>query len=158
MMTLFKQSNQNQKGIALLVAMGTMLVVLIIGSLVLYLIVRGMRVTGGQERYETAYEAAVAALEVGKADAAALNINIAAPTIIKNITVGNYNATIRVERAGGQTFAPPGSAIKFARATLGPGGGGASGYYRNFYVHAIAIGPGGEQASLEAIERFTFTP
>lgn len=148
----------NQKGIALLVALGTMIIILILGSLVLFLIVRGLAITTGQARYATAYEAAVAGLEVGKTDAEILNSNPNAPPIVKNINIGRYAATIRVSRASSQSFGAAGTAIKFARATLGPGGGGPSGYYRNFYVHASVIGQTGEQASLEAIQRFTFQP
>jgi len=149
---------KHRKGIALLVALGTMIIILILGSLVLFLIVRGLAITSGQARYETAYEAAVAALEVGKTEAEILNINPNAPPIVRNLNIGPYAATIRVSRASSQSFGAAGTAIKFARATLGPGGGGPSGYYRNFYVHATVVGQAGEQASLEAIQRFIFQP
>ena len=64
---------KSSKGIALLVALGTMIVILIIGSLGVYIITRGLNVTSGQTRYETAYEAAVASLEIGLARATYLN-------------------------------------------------------------------------------------
>ena len=146
---------QNRKGIALLIALGTMIIILILGSLVLFLIVRGLGVTSGQVRYETAYEAAVAALEVGKEDAKALNANPNTPSIIRNMVIGSFNATVTTERASARSFTGAGTAIKFARATLGPGGGGASSYYRNYYIHAQVIGRTGEQVALEGVERYT---
>jgi Tfp pilus assembly protein PilX len=153
-MKLFKT---NQKGIALLIALGTMIVILIIASLAVYLIVRGVNVTRGQVRYETVYEAAVAALEIGKAEAEILNSSVALPSITRVDTIGNYEAVIFITRAGEQTFAMPGAATKFARGTQ-PGAGGPTGYYRNFYVHAIVTGRSGEQAQLEAMQRFVFSP
>ena len=60
---------KSSKGIALLIALGTMIVILTIGSLSIYLITKGLKVTAGQTRYETAYESAVASLEIGKARA-----------------------------------------------------------------------------------------
>lgn len=147
-----------EKGIALLVALGTMIVILIIGALVLYLIVRGLGVTGGQTRYETVYEASVAALEIGKSDAKILNANASLPSIIKNVNIGNYNATIRVEPAGELSIGAAGTSEKFARATLGTGAGGAVSYCRDFYIQAEVVGQGGEQATIEAIQRLSFEP
>lgn len=148
----------NRKGIALLVALGTMIVILILGSMVLYLIVRGLAVTSGQVRYETAYEAAVASMEVGKEEGQALNANPSLPNIIRNFNIGSYAATVTVDRASSQSFSVAGTAQKFARAIVGVGGGGPTGSYRVYYIRAEAVGHGGEQAAIEALYRISYSP
>jgi hypothetical protein len=146
----------NQSGIALLVAIGAMIVILIVGSLALYIVVRGMNVTRGQTRYETTYEAAIAALEIGKAKAESLNTFLSAPRImIDTVDVGGYKAITVAERTSAQAITMSGSAIKFARAISGPGATPASGSYRTYYVSATVLGRGGERVGVEILERFT---
>ena len=149
-------NEHNHRGIALLVAIGAMIVVLIVGSLALYVVVRGMRVTSGQTRYETTYEAAIAALEIGKAKAESLNTFLTAPPVmIDTVNVGGYEAIVVAERTSAQVITMSGSAIKFARAISGPGATPASGSYRTYYVSATVIGRSGERVGLEILERFT---
>ena len=148
--------NKQEKGIALLVALGTMVVVLIVGSLALYIVVRGMSVTRGQTRYETTYEAAVAALEISKAKAESLNVFLSAgPTLTDTIRVGGYDAITSAERTSARVITMSGTAIKFARAIAGPGSTPASGSYRTYYVSATILGHGGESVGIEALQRFT---
>lgn len=148
--------HRQESGIALLVAIGTMIVVLIVGSLALYIVVRGMNVTSGQIRYETTYEAAVAALEISKAKAESLNTYLSAPPVmIDTINVGGYNAITVAERTSAQVITMSGTAIKFARAIAGPGSTPASGSYRTYYVSATILGRGGERVGIEALQRFT---
>ncbi len=148
-----------QKGIALVVALGTMIVVLIVGSLVIYLVVRGLNVTSGQARYEGAYEAAVAGLELGKAKAESLNTFLdAPPKDSSEIKIGNYNVIVTAERTSATAITMSGTAIKFARAIAGPGATPASGSYRTYYVTATVIARGGERVGLEIIQRFSSQP
>ena len=148
--------NQNERGIALLVAIGAMIVVLIVGSLAVYVIVRGMNVTRGQARYETTYEAAIAALEIGKAKAESLNTYLSAPPLmVDTIRIGDYDAITVAERTSARVITMSGSAIKFARAIAGPGATPASGSYRTYYVSATILGRGGERVGVEILERFT---
>lgn len=150
---------KNQKGIALLVALGTMVVVLILGSLVIYLVVRGLNVTSGQAKYETVYEAAVAGLELGKAKAESLNTFLDAPPKDScEVKIGNHNVIVTAERTSATAITMSGTAIKFARAIAGPGATPASGSYRTYYVTATAIGRGGERVGLEIIQRFSSQP
>jgi len=154
-----REDVKNKKGIALLVALGTMIIILIVGSLVLYLIIRGMNVTRGQTSYETTYEAAVAALEVSKSMAAELNVNLEGPpSATDTVTLGPYRAIVSAERTGARVITMSGSAIKFARAIAGPGSTPASGSFRTYYITAVATARSGEQVGLEAIERFTVQP
>ncbi|MGD9378992.1 MAG: hypothetical protein PVI51_00330 [candidate division WOR-3 bacterium] len=148
--------DRQQSGIALLVAIGTMIVVLIVGSLALYIVVRGMNVTSGQMRYETTYEAAVAALEISKAKAESLNTFLSAPpSMTDTINVGGYDAITVAERTSAQVITMSGTAIKFARAISGPGATPASGSYRTYYISATILGRGGERVGVEALQRFT---
>ncbi|MEO0215958.1 MAG: hypothetical protein ABIL70_07210 [candidate division WOR-3 bacterium] len=146
-----------KRGIALLVALGTMIVVLIVGSLVIYLIVRGLGVTGGQAKFETTYEAAIAALEIAKAEAARLNANTELPqSLVNNIQLGSYTCSLTVQRTQRRVITMSGTAIKFARAIAGPGSTPASGGYRTYYITATAVHPlTQEKVSIEAIKRFT---
>jgi hypothetical protein len=147
---------KQERGIALLVALGTMIVVLIVGSLALYVVVRGMNVTRGQTRYETTYEAAVAALEISKAKAESLNVNLSAPSpMTDTVRIGGYDAAVVAERTSAQVITMSGTAIKFARAISGPGATPASGSYRTYYVSATILGRSGERVGVEALQRFT---
>jgi hypothetical protein len=148
----------HQRGIALLVALGTMIVVLIVGSLALYIVVRGMSVTRGQARYETTYEAAIAALEIGKAKAESLNTFFDAPPFMSDtIQIGGYRALVTAERTSERSVSMSGTAMKFARAMAGPGSTPASGSYRTYYVTATILGRGGERIGVEILQRFTAT-
>jgi hypothetical protein len=144
-----------RRGVALLVALVTTVIILIIGSLTIYLITRGLGVTAGQTRYETAYEAAVASLEVGKLRTMYLNENLDAPDTTDIIQVGDYTTEVHVERCASIVTVSGGVAIKFARALAGPGSTVATGSYRTYYIRAQAIGPAGEQVTFEMVERFT---
>lgn len=143
------------KGIAMLVALGTMIVILIIGSLGVYIITRGLNVTAGQTRYETAYEAGVASLEIGLARAIYLNQNLQVPDTSEVIQVGKYECALHVERTSAVAITLSGTAMKFARAIAGPGSTPSTGSYRTYYISARAKGDAGEQVMLEVLQRYT---
>lgn len=143
------------KGIALLVALGTMIVILIIGSLGVYIITRGLNVTAGQTRYETAYEAGVASLEIGLARSIYLNQNLQIPDTTELIQVGKYDCALHVERTSATAVTLSGTAMKFARAIAGPGSTPSTGSYRTYYISARAQGKAGEQVMLEILQRYT---
>lgn len=145
----------NHRGIALLIALGTMIVILVIGSLAIYLITRGLTVTAGQTRYETAYEAAVASLEIGKARAEYLNQELDIPDTTDIISVGKYTCSLYVERTSSVAITMSGTAMKFARAISGPGSTPSTGSYRTYYILAQSRGGAGEQTMLEVLQRYT---
>jgi hypothetical protein len=147
--------NSSRKGIALLVALGTMIVILIIGSLGVYIITRGLNVTSGQTRYETAYEAAVASLEIGLARAVYLNQALQIPDTSEVVQVGNYACSLNVERTSAVAITLSGTAMKFARAISGPGSTPSTGSYRTYYISTRAQGKAGEQVMLEVLQRYT---
>jgi hypothetical protein len=147
--------SKGHRGVALLIALGTTLVILIIGSLTIYLITRGLGVTAGQTRYETAYEASVASLEIGKLRAIYLNQNLDAPDTTDIIQVGDYTTEVHTERCASVAVTSGGVAIKFARALAGPGSTVATGSYRTYYIRAKSVGPAGEQVTFEMVERIT---
>lgn len=146
---------QNQRGIALIIALGTMIAIFIAGALSIYLTTRGVSITAGQTRYETAYEAAVASLEIGKARAAYLNQELTIVDTTDIIQVGSYTANIYVERTSSGAVTLGGTAMKFARAIAGPGSTAATGSYRTYYIRAQTLGGAGEQVTLEVMQRFT---
>lgn len=143
------------KGIAMLVALGTMIVILISGSLGIYIITRGLKVTAGQTRYETAYEAGVASLEIGLARAIYLNQNLQVPDTSEVIQVGKYECALHIERTSAVAITLSGTAMKFARAIAGPGSTPSTGSYRTYYISARAKGDAGEQVMLEVLQRYT---
>lgn len=144
-----------RRGIALLVAIGTMIVIFIIGALAIYLITRGLGITIGQTRYETAYEASVASLEIGSARAEYLNQALAISDTTEVIDVGEYRSTLNVERTSNTAIVLSGTALKFAQAVSGPGRTPSTGSYRTYYIRTRTIGRSGEQVSLEVLERHT---
>lgn len=145
----------SNKGIALIIALGTMIAIFIAGSLSIYLITRGVSVTAGQTRYETAYEAAVASLEIGKARAQYLNENLVINDTTDIVQVGGYTVNTHVERATAAAVTLGGTAMKFARAIAGPGSTAAVGSYRTYYIRAQSLGGAGEQVTLEVMQRYT---
>jgi hypothetical protein len=149
------RKREHQKGIALLIALGTMIVILIMGSLSVYLITRGLNVTSGQTRYETAYEAAVASLEIGKARAKYLSRNVGIHDTSEVIQVGTYTCSLHVERTSTTSMVLSGTAMKFARAIAGPGATPSTGSYRKYYIQALAVGRTNEQVMLEVLQRYT---
>lgn len=146
---------KSSKGIALLIALGTMIVILTIGSLSIYLITKGLKVTAGQTRYETAYESAVASLEIGKARAGYLNTAFDIIDTSEVFQVGKYTVNLDVERTSSGAITLSGMAQKFARAIAGPGSTPSSGSYRTYYIKVKSVGGAGEQVTLEVLQRYT---
>lgn len=147
--------SRNRKGIALLVAIGTMIVIFIVGALAIYLTTRGLGVTVGQTRYETAYEAAVASLEIGKTRAEYLNQTFNISDTTETIQVGSYTTTLKIERTAHVATVLSGSALKFARAVSDPGQTPATGSYRTYYIKTQSVGRAGERVILEMLQRYT---
>lgn len=56
-----------RRGIALLTALFSLVLILIIGSLALFLVVRSMSVSTGQARFQSTFEAAEGGIEIGMA-------------------------------------------------------------------------------------------
>ena len=146
---------KSSRGIALLVALGTMIIILIIASLGIYIITRGLKVTAGQTRYETVYEAGVASLEIGLARALYLNQNLQLADTSEVIQVGSYDCSLHVERTSAVALTLSGTAMKFARAISGPGSTPSTGSYRTYYINTRAKGKAGEQVMLEVLQRYT---
>ena len=132
--------NSSKKGIALLIALGTMILILIIGSLSIYLITKGINITAGQTRYETAYESAVASLEIVKARAGYLNMAFDIIDTSEVFQVGKYTVNLDVERTSSGAITLSGMAQKFARAISGPGSTPSHGSYRTYYIKVQSVG------------------
>jgi hypothetical protein len=145
----FIKLNNHRPGIALLVAIGTMLIILIVASLAIYLVTRAMNVTGGQKRYQTCFEAAEGGLDIGLSKVDSAFTHHTDPTGYAGV-VGKYNVTVTAEPQFAATAS--GAAIKFARGYFGVGHGLAGGGV-NLYYHvlsqAVALGTTGERVILE---------
>lgn len=143
-----RNKRQKNKGIALLVALGTMILILIIGSLAVYLVIRALNVTSGQKRYQTAFEACEGGLELGVLNAHRNfeSHNIQDTTMLQKI--GSYRVHIYVRPLFAATEA--GAVIKFARGYFGAGQGlatgGASYYYK---IVAASCGTVGDSVTTE---------
>ncbi|MGQ9464296.1 MAG: pilus assembly PilX N-terminal domain-containing protein [bacterium] len=123
---------KKNSGIALLIALGTMIVLLIVGALAVYLVTRALNVTSGQIRYQSAFEACEGGLEIGVLNAHKGFEEHSIDSLHQQTNIGNYRVHIYVQPLFAATEA--GSVIKFARGYFGAGqglaGGGASYYYK----------------------------
>jgi hypothetical protein len=141
--------NSSKKGIALLIAMGTMILIFVIAALGIYIVTRGLNVSGGQQRYQSSFEACEGGLEIGmlKVDSAfAAGID---PSNYNGV-IGKYNVTVDCQ----PLFAvmTSGAAVKFARGYFGVGQGisqGGVNLYYHIQANAVARGVTGEQVTLE---------
>lgn len=148
--TLFRHS---QRGIALVIALGAMLMILIVGALSVYLISRGLSVARGQKQYQSAFEACEGGIEIGigKVDSAFTN---SVDPISDTLNVGHFSVRVITEPIMATTSA--GSAIKFARGYFGVGQGISQGGVNLFYlVQAQSIGGGGEGVTIEIEQKKT---
>ncbi len=154
---------KNSKGIALLVAIGSLIVIFIIGALGIYLVTRGLAVTGGQIRAENTLEAAEAIIEIGRSHAQKMNRDLTVGPIQDeelNI-ISAYVCSLSVARVTDKAVAPPGEAQKFARAYRGIGAslGAAVGIrtYKLYHIYAQAIGRNGEKTAIDVVQRYVET-
>jgi Tfp pilus assembly protein PilX len=158
-----KNKAKNRKGIALLVALGTLIVIFIIGALGIYLVTRGLTVTGGQTRAENTLEACEAILEIGKSHAQKMNRDLTVgPITDQEINlISNYLCSLTVARVTDKAVTPPGEAQKFARAYRGIGAslGAAVGIrtYKLYHIYANAIGRNGEKTAIDIVQRYVET-
>ncbi len=158
-----KRNIKKNKGIALLVALGTMIVIFILGALGIYLVTRGLAVTGGQIRAENTLEAAEAILEIGRSHAMKMNRDLTvSPIQDEEINViSNYLCSLSVARVTDKAVAPPGEAQKFARAYRGIGAslGAAVGIrtYKLYHIYAVAVGRNGEKTAIDLVQRYVET-
>jgi len=145
--------SKDKRGIALLIAIGTMILILIIASLGIYLVIRGLGITGGQKRYQSAFEACEGGLEIGLAKVDSAFSAGVAPTGY-NGNIGHYTVTVVTQPLFAATIS--GAAIKFARGYFGVGQGISKGGV-NLYYHilsqAIASGITGERVRLEVEQK-----
>lgn len=140
-----------KKGIALLVAIGTMILILIIASLGVYLVVKGLNITGGQQRYQSALEACEGGIELGLAEVNRAFIARDDPDA-DTVSVGKFTVYIFSDALFASTSA--GSVIKFGRGYFGVGygiqKGGINYYYR---IRSQAVGGGGERVTIEVLQK-----
>jgi hypothetical protein len=141
----------NDRGIALLVALGTMIIILIVGSLAMYLVNRGLTISSGQSRYQTAFEACEGGVELGLSEVDRAFIAGTVPDT-GNYVIGRQHVRVVPEEL--YALIAEGSVIKFSRGYFGVGYGMAKGGVQIYYrVFAQAMGTGGETVKLEVVQR-----
>jgi hypothetical protein len=146
-----KDNNLKSKnrGIALLVAMGTMILIFIVAALAIYLVTRGLNVAGGQKRYQSSFEACEGGLEIGMAKVDSAFSSGVDPSDFSGV-VGNYQVSVVTEPLFAATVS--GAAIKFARGYFGVGQGisqGGVSLYYHIQAAAQATGITQERVALE---------
>jgi len=144
----------NRKGIALLVALGTMILIFIIAALGIYMVTRGLNVAGGQKRYQTAFEACEGGLEIGMLKVDSAFTAGVSPTNY-NGNIGKYAITVASAPLFASTVS--GAAIKFARGYFGVGQGIAKGGVNLYYhIESQAVASSvvtGENVTLEVEQK-----
>ena len=142
---------KNQKGIALLVALGAMVLILIVTSVAMYVVTRGLNLSGGQKRYQSAFEACEGGIELGLAEVdRAFLASVDPDTSLVNI--GKF--TVHVIPDPLFATAAEGSVLKFSRGVFGVGHGMSRGGV-NFYYRILAEskGAGGERVTIEVEQK-----
>ena len=146
-------NSRQHKGIALIVALGTMILIFIVAALAIYLITRGLNVAGGQKRYQSTFEASEGGLEIGLANVESAFSSGADPDSFVG-RIGSYNVTVTAQPLFRSTVA--GAAIKYSRGYFGAGQGIAKGGV-NLYYHirsqAVALGVSAEEVILECEQK-----
>jgi len=138
---------QAKRGIALLVALGTMIVILIIASLAIYLISSGLRVAGGQKRYQSAFEASEGGIEIGIGIVDNAYSDHVLPAS-DSLDVGRFEVKIYPQYLF--TSFGIGASIIFAHGYYGAGTAlAAGGANLHYLVRAQSIGKGGERVPIE---------
>ncbi len=144
---MFVAKTDWKKGVALLVALGTVIVILIIGSLAIYMITTGLNIARGQREYQSAFEACEGGVEIGIAKIDSAFNNRVLPQS-DTLNIGRFEVQIITEPLF--AAASVGSAIRFARGYFGVGQGISQGGINLFYlIHCQSIGVGGEQITID---------
>ncbi len=148
---MLKIKKDGQRGIALLVAIGTMILIFIIAALGIYLITRGLKVASGQKRYQSAFEACEGGLEIGMAMVDSV-FAVGGDSASYMGNIGNYVDTVVSNYLSASMVT--GAALKFARGYFGVGQGMAKGGVNRYYrIVAKSIGHGGEAVILEVEQK-----
>lgn len=141
----------NNKGIALLVALGSMVFILIIAAISMYIITRGLNIASGQRTYQSAFEACEGGIELGLAE---VNRAFLARTDPDTSTLNIHKFKVRVVPEPLFSMNAEGSVLKFSRGYFGVGYGMSKGGI-NFYYRILAEseGAGGERVTLEVQQK-----
>ncbi len=139
------------KGIALLVALGSMVFILIIAAISMYVITRGLNVARGQRAYQSAFEACEGGIELGLAE---VDKSFLARTDPDTSTLNIHKFKVRVVPEPLFSMTAEGSVLCFSRGYFGVGYGMSQGG-TNFYYRILAEseGAGGERVILEVQQK-----
>jgi Tfp pilus assembly protein PilX len=142
---------KNHRGIALIVALGSMILILIVAAISMYVITRGLAIASGQRTYQSAFEACEGGIELGLAE---VNRAFLARTDPDTANLNIHKFKVRVLPDPLFSMHAEGSVLKFSRGYYGVGYGMSKGG-TNFYYRILAEseGAGGERVTLEVQQK-----
>ncbi len=130
------------RGIALLTALFSLVLILIVGSLALFLVMRSMGVSAGQARYQSTFEATEGAVEIGAASVDEDFQNEETSLLVDSIEQGLNIHYIKTVPKLLSTVTVAGGALDFARGYEGIGASMAAGGSMTLYlIPAEGFGP-----------------
>ncbi len=141
----------DRKGIALLVALGAMVLILIITTVAMYVVTRGLTISRGQKAYQSAFEACEGGLELGLAEVDRAFLAGVEPDT-NAMAIGRFKVRVLPEPLFAS--AADGAVLKFSRGYFGIGHGMSRGGV-NFYYRILSEseGTGGERVVIEVQQK-----
>lgn len=143
---------KGRKGIVMVVTVIVLMLILIAGSLALFLVSRNIYVTGGQQRAYTAFQAAEGGIERGMQivdiNFRQGNINIPPDTI----DISGYDVRVTPQFLAVVTMA--GAAMEFAVGYLGIGvAASRGGAFHLYSIFSDAERQGGARSNIETVQK-----
>lgn len=140
-----------KRGIVMVVTIIVLMLILIAGSLALFLVSKSIYVTGAQQRGYTAFQAAEGGIERGMqlVDINFKEGNVNIPP--ENINISGYDVQVKPEFIG--VFTQAGAAIEFAVGYLGYGIAASKGSYHLYSIFSDAGRERGAQSNLETVQK-----
>ena len=141
-----------KRGIVMVVTIIVLMLILIAGSLALFLVSKSIYVTGAQQRGYTAFQAAEGGIERGMqlVDINFKEGNVNIPP--ENINISGYDVQVKPEFIG--VFTQAGAAIEFAVGYLGYGiAASKGGSYHLYSIFSDAGRERGAQSNLETVQK-----
>ncbi len=140
-----------KRGIALITAMVTLIIVLMLGGVLLYLGLNSYRTYISSRRVESTMGAAEAGVNAGIIEIGKNTITGSSSDSI-DVDLGRFQAKVKIRPTFVQSMYGTGTEFSSGYEPVGTGisGGGASSFY---LIRSYAEGPSGEKVSIEALYR-----
>jgi|GEM_PF-980432 len=142
---------ERKKGVALVTAIVTLIIVLMLGGVLLYIGLNSYRTYVSSRRVESTMSAAEAGVNAGIVEITSSSISGSSVDSF-NVALGRYRAKVKVTPVFTQSMYGTGTEFSSGYEPVGSGisGGGASSFY---LIDSRASGPQGEKVRIEALYR-----